>query len=116
MPDTDPNTMLLRRGSSSRLQAPRGTILHAVRGTIVIHGACTWIGESLLTPSDSLREGEAMTLPSTGWFTLTACADAELMIVEPAPRLQRLWRQWREAWTSALRRRRWPTVAAREGS
>lgn len=78
----------LRAGDSRLMRLAAGTQVIVSRGELTLVEPVRWLGEVGAPALQRLRSGESQRIDATGWFTLTATSDCELVWVahcEAAP-------------------------------
>jgi hypothetical protein len=82
-----PEQAILRSGQSLHLRVSRRISIVAVRGDLHLTTAPKWLGEQMLRPCLFLKEGCAHVVQDSGWISITAQTDAEVIFA--TERIQR---------------------------
>lgn len=98
---------VLAAGQQLDLRLSAGSTVHVRRGSLTLHEAPRWVGETMLRPAARLAEGQAHALGDTGWISLQAGAErCELWCCAPVSRWQTATRRWpsslRSLWLTAV--------------
>ncbi|CAN5861231.1 hypothetical protein BH11PSE8_BH11PSE8_04600 [soil metagenome] len=76
-----PTDVLLRAGETHLMRLASGSDLIVSRGELTLVEPVRWLGEIGAPARLRLRSGESHRIDVTGWFTLTATRDCELLWV-----------------------------------
>lgn len=97
---------VLAAGQQLSLRLAAGSTVHVRRGSLVLHEAPRWVGETVLRTSARLAEGQAHALGETGWISLQAGPErSELWCCAPVPRWKTATRGWpsvKALWLTAV--------------
>jgi hypothetical protein len=94
-PSTTPvRALRLQRRQALHVALDAGTTLQVTAGGLLLRTPMRWLGETVVTPSVRLAEGECHRIEAGGWCALEALGDGvELRQHAPAPR----W-SWMSRW------------------
>ncbi|MES2878299.1 MAG: hypothetical protein V4713_07735 [Pseudomonadota bacterium] len=82
----------LQRGQAHYEQLQQGTLIRAATGTVLVTSH-VWVENTLITVKTPVYPGGVFDLPASGWYEIAAQSEAEVLLILPFKRLQKVWRR-----------------------